>query len=170
MKGLRTGHLLYAKFVHRDAQKRILWESGWTPNALMDEGERLLLDVFLRNATAPTSFRVRLFADVPVETDSLASLQNEPGGNTGYVPGTINRDATALGWPTLENIGGDFYATSAKVTFRCTGPGQYPQVSSATLCTTSDNSGKLIDATELKDPRVMKSGDVLDIYYQPGLS
>lgn len=168
--GLKHGHLVYARFVHRDAQGEVLWESGWTPNELADEGEKLILDVFLRAAAAPASFRVRLFGDTPVDTDSLASLQNEPGGNTGYVPPTINRDATVDGWPTLDNIGGDFFATSRTMTFRATGPGQYPLIRNAALCTTSDNTGKLIDYTALSDPRSLKSGETIDVIYQPGLS
>ncbi len=75
----------------------ILWEEQ-IKNAFADEGEQLILDVFLRGATAPTQFYLRLYNDTPVETDGLASLTGEPSGN-GYAPALIERSAT--GWPTL---------------------------------------------------------------------
>ncbi len=170
MRGLRHGHLTEAQFIHRDSEGGILWQSEWIKNFLADEGEKDVLDVYLRGAAAPASFRVRLFADTPVETDSLASLSGEPGGSTGYVSPTVNRDATQNGWPTLENAGGDFRAVTRTLTFRCTGPNAYPAIQYAALCTTSDNTGKLVDATALTQSRALKSGETLDVIYRPSLS
>lgn len=169
--GLRHGHLTWAKFVHRDSDGRILYESDWEPNNLANEGERNMLDVYLRNAAGPASFRVRLFGSTPLETSSLASLTNEPGGSLGYAPQAVNRDATVDGWPTLDNqfSGGDFQAESKTVTFRATS-GIWPNVTHAALATTSDNSGLLIDFTQLRQPRQLRSGQQLEIIYAPRLS
>lgn len=187
---LRDGHLTVATFVHSRVETcavcmgdgcaacagegfvRVekLWESEPTPNALMNEGELNILHSYLSNQNHPAQFVIRLFGVTPVETDSLASLSVEPGGNTGYVAPVINRDATAAGWPTFDFSGGDARAKTRTVTFRATGPNAYPQVTHAALATTSDNTGKLIDATPLTTSRQLQSGEVLDIVYQPSLS
>jgi hypothetical protein len=74
----------------------ILWEER-AANAFADEGEQLILDVFLRGAAAPTQFYLRLFNDTPVETDGLAALTGEPSGN-GYRSGhQQRRDVHRLG-------------------------------------------------------------------------
>jgi hypothetical protein len=136
----------------------------------MNEGELNILHSYLSNQNHPTQFVVRLFGSTPVETDSLASLTNEPGGNTGYIAPIINRDATAAGWPTFDFSGGNARARTRTVTFRCTGPNAYPQATHAVLATSSDNTGKLIDATALATPRQLVSGEVLDVIYMPSLS
>lgn len=166
MAGLREGHLLRLRFVHRSAAGAVLWESGWLPNALMNEGEKNILDAYLRGQNVPTAFFLRLFADTPQETDSLASLTNEPGGLLGYAPIQIER--SAVGWPTLDNSGGDFQAQSKTVTFRATG--SWPSVTHAVLATSSDNSGLLIDSTALSQSRTLRSGQALDISLQPSLA
>lgn len=169
-KGLRSGHLTWMKFVHRDERGQVLWESAWEPNNLANEGERHILDVFLRGAAGPSAFFVKLFGDTPVETDSLASLSNEPGGSVGYSPKQINRDATAAGWPTLDNqfSGGDFQAESVQVTFQATG--LWPTVTYAVLATSSHSQGLLLDYTVLRQPRQLRSGQSLSFIYTPRLS
>ena len=69
-----------------------LWEEQ-IKNAFADEGEQLILDVFLRGAAAPSGFFLRLYNDTPVETDTLSTLTGEPSGN-GYSPATVERSAT----------------------------------------------------------------------------
>jgi hypothetical protein len=168
--GLRGGHLTHARFVHRDESGQIIWASDWVPNALADEGERNILDVYLRNQFAPSGFYVRLFADTPVETDSLASLTGEPGGLVGYAPQPVLRSASAGGWPVLSNefSGGDYQAESATVSFKATGT--WPTITHAVLATSSNNTGLLIDYTALPQPRTLRSGQQLDIVYAPRLS
>ena len=189
-QGLRDGHLTVATFIHSRVETcsvclgdgcavcagegfvRVekLWESPPTPNALMNEGELNILHSYLSNQNNPAQFVIRLFGSTPVETDSLASLSNEPGGNTGYVAPVINRDATTAGWPIFDFSGGNARAKTRTVTFRATGPVSYPQITHAVLATSSDNTGKLIDATALATPRQLASGEVLDVIYQPSLS
>ena len=85
-----------------------------TRNALADEGEEDMLDVYFRAATAPTTFYVRLYNDTPAETDALSNLLNEASGN-GYSAQEIER--TSTGFPTLALDSGDYQLTSKAVTF-----------------------------------------------------
>lgn len=139
----------------------ILWEER-AANAFADEGEQLILDVFLRGATAPTQFYLRLFNDTPVETDGLASLTGEPSGN-GYAASLIERSAT--GWPTLALDSGDYQATSSAETFTASG-GSIGPVTYAVIATSSDNTGKLIAYAALSQSRTLASGESLTVTYK----
>lgn len=144
--------------------------SGWRHNSLMNEGERNVLDLYLRGQNAPSSFYVRLFGFTPQENFSLASMSNEPGGLRGYAPQPIARNATASGWPVLSDVfsGGDFQAESVEVVFRA--GGVWPTVTHATLSTSSDNTGLLVDAVALAQARSLRSGGELAIQYLCRLS
>lgn len=110
----------------RDSDGNLKWEED-APNALMDEGEFLILDVALRNGTAPTNYFIGLLktslSSMPAETTTLAGLPvstheptnaNEPGYDARR---QVNRDATANGWPTLALASGDYQATSKAVSW-----------------------------------------------------
>lgn len=139
----------------------VLWEEQ-IRNAFADEGEQLILDVFLRGATAPTQFYLRLYNDTPVETDGLASLTGEPSGN-GYAPALIERSAT--GWPTLALDSGDYQATSKAVTFTASG-GSIGPVTYAVIATSSDNTLKLIAYAALSQSRTLADGESLTVTYR----
>ena len=70
----------------------------------------------------------------------------------------------------MENAAGDFRAVTRTLTFRATGPTDYPSIQYAVLATTSDNTGNLIDPTALASPRALKSGETLDLIYRPSLA
>jgi hypothetical protein len=155
-------------FRHIDKDGKLLWESLNNENFLADEGEYAMLDVFLRNGTAPAGFYVRLFNDTPVETDTLADLQNEPAtGN--YAAQAVARDATASGWPTLGLDVGDYMATAKVVTFTASG-GVIGPVTYAVLATTSNNSGKHIASVSLSTTRTLADGESLQVTYKVKLS
>lgn len=148
-----------------DAQGGAIQETDWIPNALMNEGERTVLDSFLRNQNNPTTFYVRLFAKAASLTDSLKSMSDggEPGGLAGYAPQQIER--STVGWPTLNNDGLNMAALSKVVTF---GPATstWPTVQTAVLSTSSDNTGFLIDATTLSQTRQLLSGQTLQAQFK----
>lgn len=84
------------------------------------QGFKQMLDEFFRAATAPTNFYVSLHNDTAVIGDDFSDLLNEQTG-TGYAQETINRDATASGWPTLAaNGAGDWQIEGKEVTFTAT--------------------------------------------------
>jgi len=140
---------------------QLLWREQ-APNALVDEGELLLLDVFLRAAAAPAGFFCRLYNDTPIETDSLAALTGEPAVN-GYAAQAIER--SNVGWPTLALDAGDYQATSKELTFTATG-GSWGPVTHCVLATSSDNTGKLVSFAALSTARTLAAGETLRITYR----
>ena len=148
--------------VCRDAQGNIKWQETIT-NALADEGEEQILDVYLRGATAPSNFYLRLYNDTPAETDTLALLTGEASGN-GYAAVTLA--ATNVGWPTLALNSGDFMATSATATYTASG-GNIGPVTYVVLATAeTGTSGKLVAYAALSQTRTLANGETLDLTYK----
>lgn len=131
---------------------------------LFDEGEQMMLDVFLRNGTAPSNFYLGLcnvsggVANM-AETLTLSTLSGEASGG-GYSRQLIERSNT--GWPTLALNSGDYMATASVETFTASG-GTIGPVNVAFLATTSDNTGKLITAVDLSTARTLQDGDSLNV-------
>lgn len=146
-----------------DATGDISWQEE-AYNALADEGEQNILDVYLRAATAPTAFYIGLCGGTPGETTTLAQLTGEPSGN-GYSRQQITRDGTSNGWPTLALDTGDYMATSKQVTFTANG-GDWSAVTYAFLATTTDNTGKHIAFAALSQSRTIKNGETLQVIYK----
>lgn len=144
-----------------DSAGRLKWTET-AHNALADEGEQWILDTFLRGATAPTTFYLRLWNDTPAETDTIATLTGEPSGY-GYSAKEVERSNT--GWPTLALDSGDYQATSKTVTWTASG-GTIGPVTYITLTTSSDSSGKLISYAALSTTRTLASGDSLQATYK----
>lgn len=139
---------------------------GGSHNNLADEGEFNVLRSYLTNEAHPSSFFIKLWNDTVLDTDSLRSLNNEPGGAAGYASQQVLRSATASGW-SLGWSGGDAQASSKQVTFDCIAP---YTVTYATLATTSDNSGNLVSYAALPSSKTLASGEQLKITYKPSLS
>jgi len=146
------------ELVCKDKHGILKWqETGH--NAIAQEGEESILDVYLRGATAPSGFFVRLFNDTPVKTDSLGDLTGEPSGN-GYAAATLER--SAVGWPTLALDAGDYQATSKNIVITASG-GTIGPVTHAIIATTSDNTGILVTYYALSTSRTLQDGDSLTI-------
>jgi hypothetical protein len=131
------------------------------PNALADEGENNILDVYLRAATAPTTFYLGLLNSTPTDTTTLATMTSEPSTG-GYARQQITRDST--GWPTLALDSGDHMATATVETFTASGATIGP-VTYAFLCTNaaSGTSGKFLVYNALSASRTLNDGDSLDV-------
>lgn len=153
------------ELVCRDKHGNIKWQENLI-NALADEGEQQILDVYLRGASAPSNFYLRLFNDTPAETDALSDLTGEPSGN-GYSAETLTADSS--GWPTLALDSGDYQATSDTVTFAASG-GSIGPVTYVVLATSTDSSGKLVAFAALSQTRTLADGEELDITYKAKLS
>jgi hypothetical protein len=153
-------------FRHFDGEGNLLYEELGVENALLDEGEQMVLDVFLRGATAVSSFYLGLCNSTPGETDTLNTLSNEASGN-GYA--RIAIEHSNVGWPTLALDSGDFMATSKTVSFLATSNSIGP-VTSAFLCTSSDNTGKLIATAALSTTRTLANTDTLQVTYRVKLA
>ena len=176
------------QYRHRSADNRLIWASGFgdldiavgsleyfdlireqsfTPNALADEGENAMLDVFFRAGTAPTNFYIALYNDTPVDTDTLATLTGEASGN-GYARQLVERSNT--GWPTLALDSGDYRAVSSTETFTASG-GSIGPVTYAVLTTVvSGTAGLLIAYNALSQSRTLASGESLDVTFRAKLA
>lgn len=131
----------------------------WLPNNLVDEGEEDMLDVYLRNGTAPTNFFLRLYNDTPVDTDTLATLTGEVVG-TGY-PGTHTIARSAVGWPTHAIDGGDWKTTSLLILW--VAAGTWTTATHSVLATvTTGTAGLLIAYRALGAARNLIATDTLD--------
>ncbi len=142
----------------RDKDGNLLW-SEVPQNALADEGERSMLDGYLRAQNIPTTFYLGLFNDTPVETDTMADLTGEPAGTYGYARQEIER--SVVGWPVFDMDLGDYMATSKQVMFSATG-GPWGPVTYMVLTTTeSGTAGKLIAYVALSQSRTLQDTETI---------
>lgn len=134
-------------------------------NALMDEGEQVILELFFRNnnlmGASPFYFGLGNNGGtpgVPAETATLATITEVSG--TGYARQAVARGTTDWGATALD--AGDYQTTSATKTFSATGTwtaADYlflTDVSSGTV-------GKLIATVALSASRVLQNGDSLQV-------
>ncbi len=159
---MKTFHPTEWRFEHRNAAGVLLWDQDWTPNALADEGEQAMLDVYFRGAAAPTNFYVGLLNSTPTDVTTLATMTAEAAGS-GYARQVV--PATAVGFPTLALDAGDYRAVSTVETFTAAG-GSIGPVTYAFLATTTDNTGKLVVYNALSQSRTLASGDSLDVTFR----
>lgn len=142
------------------AYRELVSDQPWTPNALADEGEQDILEVYFQAATAPTNFYIGLVNDTPVDTDTLATLAGEPSGN-GYARQLVERSGT--GWPTEGLDGGDYQITSSTETFTASG-GSIGPVTYAFLTTVlSGTTGLFLVYNALTTSRTLADGESLDV-------
>ena len=146
-------------FIARDAAGNEKW-SECQHNALANEGQQEMLSVYLQGGTAPTAYAIGLSSMAFAKTTTYATITGEPSGN-GYARQTVNRDATASGWPTLALDSGDYKATAKQVTF--TASGAVGPVTSAFLVSATNN--KLVSYTALSTSRTLAAGDTLQVTY-----
>jgi len=144
----------YWDFVHVRKGK-VIYEARMVKNALVDQGEQLILDTIFRNQAITSQFFVGLANDVISETDGLSDIAGEPGGN-GYARQALNRDLTD--WPILVLHEGDYRTESKEVVFAASG-GSIGPINSAFLSTTLNNTGKLVAFITLPLVRTILDGD-----------
>ena len=145
-------------FYHWDKDGNLIWHET-VENALADEGEQLVLDVFLRGA-AHGSFYLGLADDEPVDDWSMTDLTGEPPGTNGYARQAIER--SAVGWPILALDAGDFMATSKLVTFGPATPGTIGPVTIMFLTNTlTGTGGAFIAWAALSGPRTLQIDESL---------
>lgn len=132
-------------------------ESWYVHNALLDEGERNVLDVYFRANLVPAGpFFLGLHSGSLAETATLANVV-EPS-QLGYARQSIAR--STAGWPTLALDAGDFQAESAQVVF--TALAAWTPVNKMFLCSSSAGSvGSVILEADLSTVRALVSQDTL---------
>ncbi len=148
----------------RDKNGNILWEKR-LHNDLVDEGERSLLMTYFRAEELPAQFYVRLAYDTISLTDGLGDVQQEASGN-GYAPQLVER--SAAGFPTVQQVSGDWQISTKQITFTAAG-GDIGPFNVAYLATTLDNSGKLIAVLPFNTTQIIGDGTNLEIVISTAL-
>jgi len=139
--------------------------SDWLLNALLDEGEQNILDVYFRNTNVPAQFYIRLGNNggvpaVPADTTTLAGITEVTG--TGYSAQLVARNTSDWSAPALD--AGDYQTESSVETFQNTDASvSWTAADFAYLATTSDNTGLLISAVALSVSRVVLAGNGLSV-------
>lgn len=135
------------------------------PNALMDEGEQVILEFFFRNnnlmGASPFYFGLGNNGGtpgVPAETATLASITEVSG--SGYARIAVARDTTDWGATALD--AGDYQTTSATKTFSATGTWTAADYLFLTDVD-SGTSGKLLATVALSASRTLVNGDSLQV-------
>lgn len=124
-------------------------------NALANEGEEDILDVYFDAQAVRTSLYFRLYNDTPAETDTLATLVSETSG-TGYGAQTVTRGTD---WSAPDHSTGTVTGTK---TFTATGT--WTDATQLILATVaSGTSGLLISYAALSQTRTLGNGDTLDV-------
>jgi hypothetical protein len=140
------------------ADLEIVHSQLWTPNALADEGEKDILDVYFDDVAVRTNTYFRLFNDTPLETDTLATLTGEVTG-TGYAGIAVAR-GTDWSDPTLD--AGDMQTTTTTKQFSA--GGTWTDATQLVLATVgSGTAGLFLAWAALSTTRTLTNGDTLDV-------
>ena len=127
-------------------------------NALLDEGERNVLDVYFRNNLAPANFFLGLHSGALAETHTLTNVV-EPS-QSGYARQQIARNTTDWGAPALD--AGDYKTTASQESFAAAAT--WTPVNECFLASTSGGtSGSVILSAALSTFRSLVSGDTLNV-------
>lgn len=127
-------------------------------NALLDEGERNVLDVYFRNNLAPASFFLGLHSGALAETHTLTNVV-EPS-QAGYARQAIARNTTDWGTPALD--AGDYKTTATQESFGAAAT--WTPVNECFLSSTSAGaSGSVLLSAALSTFRSLVSGDTLNV-------
>jgi hypothetical protein len=133
---------------------------------LVDDGELTIVDVFFRKKDstyfASDNFWTGLCKGTISEETTLAEVVlMEPPSGYGYLRLQIER--SDVGFPTLDQYEGHWRVTTKEVSLTAVG-GDIGPINGAFLCTSSDNTGKLIGAVAIDPERTIIAGDT--IYFQ----
>lgn len=130
----------------------------WTPNALANEGEADMLDVYFDDQAVRTSLYLRLYNDTVTETDGLSDLTGEPTSAGGYGAITVTRGTD---WSAPAHDTGTDMTTKQ---FSASGADWSGSVTDLVLATVdTGTSGLLIAFNALSATRTVTDGDTLDI-------
>lgn len=137
------------------AELEVIEAQDWTLNALADEGEEDILNVYFDTQAVRANLYFRLYNDTPAEGDTLASLTGEVTG-TGYTGIAVARGTD---WSAPDAATGTSTGTK---TF--TAGGSWSAATQLILATAqTGTSGLLIAYAALSQTRTLGNGDTLDV-------
>lgn len=152
------------KFVHKDADGNILYETEFQHNHMTDDGNEEMYEVYFRGDSGPDSpFEIGLNQDSLSQTSSFTDLNEVTG--TGYARESIDRDDTSTGFPSLgTNTDGDMEIETATVTFENTGESAWDGAVDGFLISSDTTDGEtLVCYRPLSATRTLQGGDTLDV-------
>jgi len=130
-------------------------------NALVDQGEYILLSTFFRNYLSPASFYIGLANGDMNDESTLTRIPNEPTV-AGYSRQTLGRSVS--NFPLMEKIDGDWAIRTGAITFTA-GAVAIGPVDKAFMATGSAGSGYLISYVSMPAGEVtVQPGDSLSFY------
>ncbi len=155
------------KFTHKNNKGEVLHDSEWLPNQVSNEGFMEIFDVFFRNATAPTAFKIGLLTDAPTRNTIYGDLAQISNTDRGYAEQTILRDDSVGGFPELiEGGDGNVEIRTGIVEFENDsleiGETDFAWDSASYAYIASDNN-TFIAWRQLSVPRQLLPGDILNI-------
>lgn len=122
----------------------------WVPNALLDEGEQDILNVWLLQTSDLSKYLALMKGTAPAETDTLTFLAGGTNGE-GQTPAAngYNRQQIAnTDWGTPALNSGDYQTTAAQKTFGPASGSNWASLTGVTLVThvtaQASGSGKLL--------------------------
>ena len=127
-------------------------------NALVDQGERLMLETFFRNENSPSDFFVGLAYGSMGESSTLDTIPGEPSGN-GYGRITLNRDTTDF--PTMEQDDGDWVVYTVEKVFEASGGSIGPVNLAFMGANIADGTSRLVSYLSLPVETTMQDGETL---------
>ena len=136
----------------------------WTNNALADEGEQSMLDVYFRGATKVATFYGRLYTSTPTDTSTLATITGEVTG-TGY-PGSVSWASNTTDFPTLAKTAAgntDWQVTSLTRTWTAGNTWTASAANLVVATAQTGTSGLHVAWVALSTPRSLVNTDTLDV-------
>jgi len=137
---------------------KVLWEIT-KRNALVNEGEMIVLDAFFRGSNVPTSFYIGFCYGEINEDSQLVHIPNEPdSGVNGYARAELPR--SEVSFPTLELNEGDYQITSKEMTITASG-GLIGPLNKAFMATSATDVGYLLSFLSLPTTITIQDGEDL---------
>lgn len=131
----------------------VVWEDpDWIPNALLNEGEESILNVYYREQANPSKY-LALITGTPAETDTMAWLAANEIRVPTPVDGYARQQLLAANWgaPALDT--GDMQTSHAEISFGPASGSAWSAITGVAVVTAATGqlagSGKLIQALAL---------------------
>lgn len=135
-------HLLYGKGAVANPDGSIAWEDAeFMPNALADEGEQNMLNVYLLETSALTKYLGLLNAGSPGETTIMSGITET---QTPAANGYARQAVIAADWSTPSLNSGDYQTTAAQKTFGPASGSSWTTTHAYMTTTSTGTAGKFL--------------------------
>lgn len=141
-------------------KNKIIWEIKDKKNIMTNEGRKAWLDTFWRNNGANyfgmTNFYVGLYKGSISASTTLVTV---PEISVSYGYSRLVLERSTVGWPTIELDSNRWRVVSKELSYEAVN-GNIGPLNGAFVCTSSDNTGTLINAVSTDVEREILAGDI----------